>query len=269
MTKLELGGLNGIPVEYRESIFQAMRSCSNSQRLLVCLYFLQDRNGAHLSEIESTLRQIFPPALGSGLLPDKYRDFQATAIRQYFNFETKAVREGIQKEPDRMWNSPFRGYWKNTELDNKWVLGVLHLRNLTISMNNQVVKVPEKATTPMLPYFEKEEEMAEVARHALTKQKLGSVDGFDSTASPDTTSTQKPNSQRNDLVTWTIKVIENLPEHDPMAVAEENNISISFGGTAEEVASALRALKNTLKVRSIEVNLRMDSDGCLVRVSSE
>src|SRR5262245_23681637 len=85
--------LVGIPLQCRKQLFDGMTSCTNSERLAVCLLFMSDLPLArhHLTDIERELRLIFPPSTRSGLTPETYVDFQASAVRFYFNAEKRDI----------------------------------------------------------------------------------------------------------------------------------------------------------------------------------
>ncbi len=100
MFTLALDGLKGITTRLEAPLYEAMATCSNPQRLVVCLLFMSDLpDSAHtLAEIERNLIRIFPPSLTYQLTPDAYKDFAASVIRFNFNAETSAVKAGVLPE---------------------------------------------------------------------------------------------------------------------------------------------------------------------------
>lgn len=113
-----------------QRMFDAMKGCTNVQRLVVCLYLMSElpNEACHLSDIERNLRIIFPRA-ESGLTKDMYADFQAN-IRASFNGETTRVRKGRLNLGDRLWTNAGRGLWRNTDAGNRMAKRILHDKGL-------------------------------------------------------------------------------------------------------------------------------------------
>lgn len=140
MNTLDIESLKGVDANYQPIIYDAMKTSSNAQRLCVCLYLMSDLpDYMHsLDNIEKNLAQIFPPSIPHGNTPDTYKDFAATAIRQYFNYETSAVRDYEITAEDRLWQNPQRGHWRNTHLGNSYALRVLQERGIAIRRHGRL-----------------------------------------------------------------------------------------------------------------------------------
>jgi hypothetical protein len=150
MEILEIDALNGINEEVQPIIYEAMETCSNAQRLCVCLYFMSDLPDYNhsLDRIEENLSKIFPPSIPHGNVPDTYKDFAATAIRQYFNYETGSVRNREIPAGERLWYNPQRGHWRNTDLGNSYALRVLQERDIAIKKRGKL----QEPTVPFIDY---------------------------------------------------------------------------------------------------------------------
>jgi hypothetical protein len=127
--------LDGIPAEHQQLLYDKMKGCSTTDRLLVCLYFMSDLpwHGRHLDRIEQNLRRIFPPALRTGYLPDDYVDFQASAIRFLFDREPFRIKKNEISEEDRLWESFQRGYWSNTAWGNQRAVELLAMLGVVVT----------------------------------------------------------------------------------------------------------------------------------------
>lgn len=137
MFTLALDGLKGITTRIEAPLYEVMATCSNPQRLVVCLFFMSDLpDSAHtLSEIERNLVRIFPPSLTYQLTPDAYQDFAASVIRFNFNAETSAVKAGALAEGERMWLHVGRGLWRNSPLANRYALEILRERGVKTNLD--------------------------------------------------------------------------------------------------------------------------------------
>lgn len=118
----------------QRTIFQAMTWATNEERLLVTMLLRSAKplSMQHLEDIEADLRQMFPPATRSGLTPDGYKDFQASAVRFPFNHETRDVRSGDLRAADRLWENPKRGYWRNTRAGNDYAHRILRQNGIKV-----------------------------------------------------------------------------------------------------------------------------------------
>jgi len=157
MKILNFDRLTGVPTAHQTDIYCAMAPCTNGQRLAVCLFMmsdLPDRNH-HLSDIERTLRRIFPPSLRFGQKPDDYVDFQASAIRFLFNSETAEVRRRRLQIEHRLWTNTGRGYWRNTELGNRTGAHILRRSGIEVAMSPTVLNMM-RVPVPKIdrPYME-------------------------------------------------------------------------------------------------------------------
>ena len=124
MKVLAVRSLDGVKPQFQKDVYEAMLPCTNRERLLVCLYFMSELPTSELnnSNIEANLRKIFPPSKkGEGKLPDEYVNFQASAVRHYFD---KEVMNGVDPD-DRLWENIGHGYWRNTELGNDRAIQIL------------------------------------------------------------------------------------------------------------------------------------------------
>jgi len=135
METLHVMSLNGISDKIQPVIYEAMKTCCNEKRLCVGGYFISELSDSDhsLEKIKEILSKIFPPSVPRGNTPDTYKDFAATAIRQYFNFETGSVRDGKIKEDERLWYNIEYGYWRNTQRGNSYALRILREQGIIIS----------------------------------------------------------------------------------------------------------------------------------------
>lgn len=129
-----LNGVRNMDSSSRAIIWEAMKTCTNTERLCVCLYLMSGLpdNEHSLERIEEELRAMFPPSVPHGTTPDKYTNFAATAIRQYFNFETMQVNNGKLPRTQRNWVQVGRGFWRNTEIGNDIAKSVLSERGVVV-----------------------------------------------------------------------------------------------------------------------------------------
>lgn len=134
--------LDGIKPEFQQDLYDAMKNCSNSERMLVCLYFMSDlpEECHHLNEIEENLRKIFPPSLGDGKEPDNYKDFQASMVRGSFSDESRALKEGRLSPANRFWKKTNRGFWENTELGNQRAVEILRREGIQVELSRNNTK---------------------------------------------------------------------------------------------------------------------------------
>jgi hypothetical protein len=119
--------LEGICDSFAYDVRAALGTCTNGERLAVCLLFMSElpTQDHHLGSIEGNLRKIFAPS-SHGNTPDDYKDFQATTVRSVFNLETAL------NPHNRLWVNVGRGYWRNTTLGNKYALQTLFRKGVTI-----------------------------------------------------------------------------------------------------------------------------------------
>jgi hypothetical protein len=131
---ISIDALDGIRPAIEHTVTLAMTTCTNGERLAVCLYFMSELPDRwhHLSDIEKNLRRIFPPS-SHGHSPGEYEDFQATAIRAYFNHEQRLTLS------DPLWENVNRGYWRNTEFGNRYARGILRRQGLSIELRGTIV----------------------------------------------------------------------------------------------------------------------------------
>ncbi|GIK38545.1 MAG: hypothetical protein BroJett011_23780 [Chloroflexota bacterium] len=139
---MTIQALDGIRPEFQQQLFEAMKNCSNPERMLVCLYFMSDLPDEqhHLDEIEENLRKIFPPSLGDGKEPDGYKDFQASMVRGPFSDENRALKEGRVSPTSRLWEKTRRGFWKNTQLGNQRAVEILRREGIQVKFSNDDTK---------------------------------------------------------------------------------------------------------------------------------
>ena len=128
--------LDGIRPDFQPDLFQAMKNCNNRERMLICLYFMSDlpNENHQFDDIEQNLRQIFPPSIREGKSPTDYNDFQASMVRGTFTDENRKVNQGKLLPQDRLWETPDRGYWRNTPLGNRRALDILGREGLAIKV---------------------------------------------------------------------------------------------------------------------------------------
>lgn len=156
MKTIEVDALNGLKPEFQPVVFEAMKNCSNHERLLVCLYFLSELPDEvrTLDVIETNLRQIFPPSLGEGNLPDDYTNFQASAIRGYLgDYDRRTQKRGVPQD-ERLWVTFGRGLWRNTDLGNERAIEILRREGIRVefsSSNSPHPPHPPHPPTPPLP----------------------------------------------------------------------------------------------------------------------
>jgi hypothetical protein len=243
--------LDGLPKDSVKTIYNAMRECSLGQRLMVTLYFMSDLPDSRhrLRDIEDSLRRIFPPSIGGGLLPDSYVDFQATAVRTPLSMETREVRRGGLAEEDRLWTSPMRGYWRNTDLGNRFALQVLRDRGLLIQRGDTVLNPSEQSFPDVRrPYLE--EEPAEV---------------FTADAD-DLVPAEEPEQS---LLAWVDPVLEGLPAVEHVKPGG-GAMAVQVSGNLKDIRQVMQKLADTCSPISLELALRITKDGeLIVRVSAD
>ena len=165
MKVITLDSLDGIPSQHQADLYGAMRTCSNGQRLAVCLYLMSELPDArhHRGDIEREYLKIFPPSLRHHFSPQDYADFQASAIRGLFNRETKDVNEGSLTDRLRLWTSPYRGHWRNTDLGNQVARQILRDNDRLVQKGEAVLN-PVDEELPQVDRSYMEEELADEAR---------------------------------------------------------------------------------------------------------
>lgn len=270
--KITIQNRTSIPADSIELLYRTMATCPNSQRLLVCLFFLADKSQRHLSTIETELRRIFPPSLPYGFTPDKYSEFQASAIRQYFNFENMALTNGTISDNDRLWTSSSRGYWENTALGNERALAILARRNVFVEMSGTSFKPPQGTYTPLITALKKEEELAEQAIAKLQTQTA-----IDLPFHPEDIEKQINNIdiQRTDeellVLPWIstlLSEIANLKQSASCIEEDGGSVTTIIEGNPVAVRQAIESMSDRLEHGEIELNLKFNSDGCSVRLTA-
>jgi 5-methylcytosine-specific restriction protein B len=142
---ISVNALDGIKPDFQEILFEAMKNCTNGERMLVCLYFMSDlpEEQHHLDEIEQNLRKIFPPSLSEGMEPDNYKNFHASVVRGTFSHETQRVKDRQSSPAKRFWRQSRRGYWYNTELGNKQAIEVLYREGIEVRIIDDQEEIEE------------------------------------------------------------------------------------------------------------------------------
>ncbi|MFO0892986.1 MAG: hypothetical protein U0790_28100 [Isosphaeraceae bacterium] len=112
---IDVNERTGIPAEHREVIYNAMKGLETEERLVVTLFFMADLPvEAHsYDNIESNLRQIFPPIGKKRLKPDDFHKFRETCITS------------VLKANSEYFVSPKRGRWLNTDAGNQAAIRIL------------------------------------------------------------------------------------------------------------------------------------------------
>src|SRR5579872_3172336 len=164
MKSISVKSLDGVPQQGAGDLYAAMKRCTNGQRLVVCLYLTSDLPDSRhrLSDIERELTHLFPPSLGQGYSPQDYADFQASTVRGLFNRETGDVARRLLSEDDRLWTTPRRGHWRNTDLGNRTARQILRERGLLIQKDGTVLN-PSDERLPEVTRRYMEEELAQAA----------------------------------------------------------------------------------------------------------
>lgn len=127
---LKIKSLNGIAKESIEILRSAMKGESINNKLLVALFFMAD-----LSDDEHTLENI-EKNINYICDNNKYKDFQASAIRGPFNRETQSVKKGKLKVEERLWINIDNGKWKNSDIANNEARKLLEEKDVNIVLEN-------------------------------------------------------------------------------------------------------------------------------------
>lgn len=213
--------LDGIPRDSAAALYDAMKGCTNGQRLAVALYLMSDlADRMHgLSRIEENLRRIFPKSLRHGKLPDDYKDFAAATVRALFNLETMAVKHGELAEAHRLWSWRQRGCWRNTVLGNQYALQVLRKREILIQYREQVqnpsIQILPEAKRPYM-----EEDLAEPLPPSKEEQAIEQPEG-------------------ESLLAYIDRVLEGLPDLVIASGEAVSSAAVELRGTRDEVRALM------------------------------
>jgi len=253
MKVIAIDSLDGIPGQNQPDLYGAMRSCSNGQRLAVCLYFMSELPDARhrLADIEREYLKIFPPSLRHHFSPQDYSDFQASAIRFLFNRETKDVKEGLLSKRERLWTSPYRGHWRNTDLGNQVARQILR-------DNGRLVQKGESVLNPVdeeLPDVERgymEEELAQEAMAELPAE-------LDNDSAP----------IDENLLAHVDRILSSLPaiSFDQLPACAGPRVSAS--GSPKEVSSIIRGITDSISANVVRLVLTIDQDGYHVQFDAD
>ncbi len=205
----------------QRTIFQAMTRATNEERLLVTMLLRSAKplSMQHLEGIEADLRQMFPPATRSSLTPDRYMDFQASAVRFYFNRETRAVRSGALRDADRLWENPKRGRWRNTRAGNDYALRILRQNEIKVVSGSSEM-------APSCPDDSPVQAQGGHLGDSARGRELADVD-LDESAPR--------------VVEILQRVIENLPALGAKEFSSRPETELSVGGTPSDVGRLLEA----------------------------
>jgi hypothetical protein len=244
--------LDGIPVRHQADLYEAMRSCSNGQRLAVCLYLMSDLPDArhHLGDIERNYLKIFPPSVRHHYTPQDYKNFQASAIRFLFNRETKDVKEDLLSERQRLWTSPYRGYWRNTDLGHQVARQILRERGWLVQKGESVLNPVDEE----IPHVERRYMEEELAREATAE--IANEPEPDSAPIPE------------NLLAHVDRILSALPEIEFDKLPEAVGPTLSTSGTPKEVLAVIRALADSLPANTVRLVLHLDSGGYRVGIET-
>lgn len=133
MITITIRGRYGITSAIAAVLRPALATCSNGDRLAVCLFFMADLPDEqhHLSNIEQQLGEIFP-ASAHGNLPAGYADFPAATVRAVFNHETRAATDSAT----RLWKNVRRGYWRNTAGGNRRAEEIIYQIGVSVQVGS-------------------------------------------------------------------------------------------------------------------------------------
>lgn len=244
---IKVNRFDGIPPEHQPELYNLMKHCSNGERLLVCLLFMSDlpereRNNSH---VELELRKIFPPSMKHNLSTDQYKDFQATAVRMYWNMETRAIAAGDFSDDLRLWENTCRGHWRNTDLGNRYARQ--KLRQLGVWV--------ERAGAALNP---QDEQLPHIKRRYLEN---------DSTQEGDDEAADGP-TQPESMFAHVVSILSSLPRIEFDLLPEESGPQISINGSPEEVLGVIRSVGESIPANEIQLVIKMDSRGYRVEVSA-
>lgn len=242
---VEVLRLDGLPAEHIPVLFSAMAGCTNGQRMAVVLYFMSELpDGRHtLADIERNLRLIFPPSVRSRLIPSQYSDFAASAVRFMFNAETRAVRLGELARPMRLWTSPSRGRWRNTDLGNSYAMNILRQRAILVRKAGVVANATE-IDLPVVPRPYLEEDHAEPP-----------------IAQPDDEATTEV--QPDNLLAYVDRVLEGLPDYHGGAIVPALNTTVEISGTPDDVRALIQRLVDGHAPERVTLTLTIAGGGVI------
>lgn len=250
MKVITVDSLDGIPSQHQADLYGVMRTSSNGQRLAVCLYLMSDLPDArhHLGDIEREYIKIFPPSLRHQFSPQDYADFQASAIRFLFNRETKDVREGFLTDRQRLWTSPYRGHWRNTDLGNQVARQILRDNDRLVQKGEAVLNpVDEELPQVERPYME--EELAEEARTVAVEEPEAA-----------------PISEN--LLAHVDRILSSLPAISFDQLPACNGPRVSASGGPKEVSGIIRGITDLLPTSEARLVISIDRNGYRVEIEA-
>lgn len=111
MEYIRVNRLDGVPDSVAGILKEIDKKVKREEILIIVLYFMSelDDGGMTHKNIERNMRKVHE---------GEYSDYAASNIRGYFDKETKRVREGKQKEEQRLFVNIAPGSWKNSALAN-------------------------------------------------------------------------------------------------------------------------------------------------------
>jgi hypothetical protein len=250
MKVITVDSLDGIPSHHQADLYGMMKTCSNGQRLAVCLYLMSDLPHArhHLGDIEREYIKIFPPSLRHHFSPQDYADFQASTIRGLFNRETKDVNEGSLTERLRLWTSPNRGHWRNTDLGNQVARQILRDNGRLVQKGEAVLNpIDEELPQVERPYME--EELAEEVRTVVVEEPEAA-----------------PISEN--LLAHIDRILSALPTVSFDQLPVSNGPRVSVSGAAKEVSGILRGITDLLPTNEVRLVITIGRNGYHVEVEA-
>jgi hypothetical protein len=182
--------------------------------------------------------------------PEDYTDFQASTIRFLFNRETKDVKEGLLLEKQRLWSSPYRAHWRNTDLGNQVARQVLR-------DNDRLVQKGEAVLNPVdedLPHVERpymEEELAQEARAEMV-------------------GVQEPETPPicENLLAHVDRILSSLPAISFDQLPTCNGPRVSTTGAPKEVSSIIRGIADLLPTSKVRLVITIDRSGYHVELDA-
>ena len=250
MKVITVDSLDSIPSQHQADLYGVMRTCSNGQRLALCLYLMSDLPDGrhHLGDIEREYIKIFPPSLRHHFSPQDYEDFQASAIRGLFNRETKNVNEGLLTDRQRLWTSPYRGHWRNTDLGNQVARQILRDNDRLVQKGEAVLNpVDEELPEVKRPYME--EELVEEARTVPVEE-------------PE----QAPISEN--LLAHVDRILSSLPAIAFDQLPASKGPRVSASGAPKEVSGIIRGITDLLPTNEVRLVIKIDRNGYRVEVEA-
>lgn len=257
MKVLAVRSLDGVKPQFQKDVYEAMLPCTNRERLLVCLYFMSELPTSELnnSNIEANLRKIFPPSKkGEGKLPDEYVNFQASAVRHYFD---KEVMNGVDPD-DRLWENIGHGYWRNTELGNDRAIQILRRCGIRVDHQGPEV-VPDTRPIAAEPVSAGDDE----------KTGEGDVSQIEESARIETAGdvlVQQPGAES--LLAYIDILLSCVPDIAPEQLLEPDGTSLSIEGSAPEVHGVVRSMVGFAHPGQISLKLTVNRDGWHVALAA-